>query len=833
MDDVGYPKSSFDAVNGLLMLDCILREKESKGLVLVLPDDPTIVPLVVCECLVSLLMYDVLQAENDLIGQLQIGDTVGLLNGRQIQKGTYLGARDDGEGMCHWIEVKGYRHGIPENRKRRIKPFRSSSDKGRGRKSIAIAGKAVEELFGLSPGEMISMQESKLLCVTGDKSVTKSFMRSLRLGGDDFEALFPMADYISQDRHYPIGRNPLGREPLLGFVSAADVAADIVQDDPKQKLVIIEGRSKVQTAFGSIDRMASSANRPSLVFLLGPNDDAEIKTLVDMGMDSWVWSASDFKRDIETSEEEQESIEGDHPFGIHRNLITRLSKREDVVKNIDLPEIVTTQTARALSLIKMISGSVADGMEAGQLIGSCHRMLRDLLQLAMPLHEFETLMDSAARQADRMDARIESLGNRLKDATGMLIPSHLSPDINALVKALSDIYAALAENNPKADAIIEMIPEMIEKDAVIVCGDKAQAFAMRKWERIPEKIAIIDQSCFPLEDARNFVATGWLGRSFGKKCILASTEGILFLFYGDELRSSENFQKYCHTGGRTMIDKAMRSRMFGGSLTRTDKNAEPTEMPPEDMQTVLDLILSKFHPVEGSPADPGDPIKEAYLVVFDDGSYTYVSRDAGLDKLNRQAKSIETCDITDISSGDEVVFIEGSRRLFEQIISAKVASPEYRKWMETAGVWRAALVDYVQRKSMNAQQLCDELAEAGCNRKAGTIKKWLDGGVISPSEYAAIDSILEVTKDERLGEMIDEVKRACKAIHSLHLKVGILLVRKILDARLRMEDEDIDDDLKKNIEDYARDARILIVQSKSEEPVSVAQARLGKIFSLS
>lgn len=829
MDDIEYPKSGFDAANALLILDCILSEHKSKGLAIVLPDDPSVLPIILTECLLSLLMYDILQAETDVIGSLRIGDTAGLLSGRKIQKGIYKGreSRDDGE--YYRIEVKGCEYLIPESRKWRIKPFTSASIKGRRRQGVAIAGEELEALFGQQPGEILSVQKSKLLFVTAEKSSLKSSSRSLKLGNDEFEALFPMADFTAADRSYPIGRNPLGREPLVGFVSAPDVAADIATQDRHQRLLVIEGKSKLASS-GSIERIRNLASKPSLLFLLGPDDDEELKHLADSGVDTWVWTPSDFRKVTE-------GIDGDaaadeHPFSAHRRLLDRLSKRTATVKILEPPSGMKDSIQRVLSALKEISSQVPDRLETGKLIGSCHRMLRDLSQLPIPMNEYEAVLEASGRQAAKFEARLETLQDRFAGAMGFGIPLHLAPQVKNILSSLASIHSSLKSSNPKWDALLSLSSETPDGAMSIVCGDRDQVFAMRRWERMPAGFVPIDQSGFPLDDIPSVIISGWLSRAFAKKSMLAPADTLIQFLYPHEVAPHENFNKYCPMSETSRIDEGLRKRMFGGKMERKTETDTGLSEGGEDMQAVLDMILSKFHPATNPAGSSDEPVRQAHLTVFDDSSYTYFTKDSRLDRLDRQERKIEVCDITEISSGDEIIVTEGSRELFDQMVKAKLATSEYRKLAETASLWQVALRDHIQRTGMDLRTFAERLGEAGCKRKPATIKKWLDGKVINPEDNA-LECIAHVTGDERLRDSVPQVRSACRAIHSLLTRIGYLLVRKILDAKAKMEDEDLDDDLKKNIEDYANNARILTVQTVSTDEYPVPQGMLGEIVSIS
>ena len=170
--------------------------------------------------------------------------------------------------------------------------------------------------------------------------------------------------------------------------------------------------------------------------------------------------------------------------------------------------------------------------------------------------------------------------------------------------------------------------------------------------------------------------------------------------------------------------------------------------------------------------------------------------------------------------------------MFEELLSILQKSEEYRKVSAVANIWREALQDYVEENNVTDKDLVTMFKMVGCPRTIHTIRSWLKGNVIGPSydNYSAISAIAKITKSPNLETNHDEVIRACKTLHALHVKTGWLLVHNIINSAIEPEDdEDINDETRERLQAYSGSAKLKIIKAISDETFSVPVGEIGRL----
>jgi hypothetical protein len=221
---------------------------------------------------------------------------------------------------------------------------------------------------------------------------------------------------------------------------------------------------------------------------------------------------------------------------------------------------------------------------------------------------------------------------------------------------------------------------------------------------------------------------------------------------------------------------------------------------------------------------------DAFKITLSDDSYVYVDKDYKLDKIDRAANKLERCRVNSLQEGDELVFAETNRSMFEELLAILQESVEYKALYESASIWRTALLDYMEKTDTSETELVSLFKLVRCPREIQTIRTWLRGQVIGPTRdsYAAIYAIERITRDERLVGRTDEVIHACKSLHALHVQTGYLLVRTIINSSVP-KDENVNSETSQRLEKYSARARMRTVTEISDYTVPMAVRRNGKL----
>lgn len=829
-----YRKTTFDKINASLLFERLAESGEKDDLAIVMPDDPTVPLLVIIEGLLSLLKYDLLMSSSQVLAGLNPGDQVGLIDQqtRKVVPGIFRGTEDSFYRVETVEKSAVITNKIPAHRSWRIQPFQSSSGKGR---AATLAGQFLEEIIGLPAGGVMAVQQSKALIVTAEKGKTLETLKDVLLGEESIESIFPMCNYGNVESPTPIGSNALQREPLLGFVANTDMAVDIALDDPKVKLIIIDGASKVRAHYPDIERLNYDDKPRKIVCLLKSTDEDEIKTLADMGIDTWVWRRRDFAEMTELSTLRLRNNQT--PFAIHNRFLNYLAGPEPDVTVIEHGPI-DENVAAFLKGFRKISNSLPVSEDAGLILRWSVSLFNSLLQLPLPMNDYEQYLSTVEGGARLLfENRITSLHDKLKDAYGFAIPSALQSDCEKMIGVLRDIHAALKLQNPKALMLDALIEERHNNDVTVVCCRPEYAAAIKHTNR-HQGVNAVTLSEAGMEPEEDIIITGWYNRRIMAKFFLSPHKKQQYLFYSKEKQAYDQLLRTHPCSSESLIDSHLREA-YKQPVEDTASEASEVEAAPEeerrdDIDTLLSQLIKKFgRPSYGEQFQGYDKADfvEAHMLVFEDDSYTYATDTYQFNRLARENHSYKKCKLQEVNPGDEFIFASSERDLFDEVIGAVGKTAEYRELWHNATLWRKALEKYIETHNTDEAQLLIELRLAGFAPDLGTLRSWLKGTTITPSGngYSAVYAIAKLTRDRELTDRVDKVIEAHKKITAIHIQTGKVLVRSIISAVARDEEDDISDDLRQKIESYSHNARVVTLREISSDKMSVPPQVVGRL----
>ena len=206
-----------------------------------------------------------------------------------------------------------------------------------------------------------------------------------------------------------------------------------------------------------------------------------------------------------------------------------------------------------------------------------------------------------------------------------------------------------------------------------------------------------------------------------------------------------------------------------------------------------------------------------------------MTENQNLHRLNREGRFIEKCQLGNITPGDELVFAESQRDMFEDLLSIISQSEQYKLLFSDVRLWHESLLGYMDENVIDEDSLLPKLAVIGCNVGMGTLKSWINGNLISPSESNLRD-LAKVISNNHLNKNLEHVILSARKIHSLHIQTGRLLVRKIINAVVQDDDTDIDEETQNRIVEYSKKARIVTVREVNPGIMQIPAKAIGKLF---
>lgn len=829
--DAVYTKSAYDKVNASLIFERLAEETGKDDLALVCPDDPTTTLLIIIESLLSLLKYDMLNSSSQVLSTIKLGDPVGLMYKRKMLPGIYTGVNEINGRTMHGVKTEdGVTTWLPLDLSRwRIQPYMSAGLSARKR-SAQVFGEILEELIGLPPGGLMAFQRSRALLVTPEKGRVIEAIRGVTLGGDPIEAVFPVADYGGPDNWQPVGGNALQREPVLGLVSNVDTAVDIALSDPSVKLVIIDGASKVRTGYGSISRLNSDTSPRKIICLLKTVDEEELTTLAALNIGAWVWKRPDFSAEDEAYHPVPPG--NAPPFELHERIINNLAGAEPQAVRVEAYKQLDKAVKSAMSRIRLISRETPKSDDAGFIFRWAVSLINSMLQLPVPMHEYNAYVDSAGTDSGlRLDAKIAAFEEKLKNSYALVIPSALTEECDRLTQNLWNIYKLLSLRNPKAEELDKILDDNKDRRITVACCRPEYAEVVRKIHAFNKKVRVIPVSEAGSIPDENLIVTGWLNRRLAARLFLAPYKNITYLLYEREALSYHQVMRSHPSSPVSVADADLRT-MFGLDTAAVPEADAPVADNGNDIEDLIKAVNDKF----GTPAyaDQLHPYGTADMVsakrlVFEDDSYAYLSDTQNTDKLDRTNRSTHKNKLNDIAIGDELIFADSGRDMFEELLDIIRETDEYKALFEKARLWHRALESYIEENNLDEEKLVTHLALVGSRPNIQTVRMWVKGTVISPAkEY--LQAIAKVTGNAELNSKLDEVTEACTKLYALHIQTGRLLVRRIIKAAVQEDEDMLNEEAREKIEAYSQNARVVTVREISDVTIDVPAKATGKLF---
>lgn len=448
MGGVSYGKTQFDKTNISLVLEHLIGNSDN-FLLIVYPHDPTITPVSFIEGLISLLKRDVLAEDSEVLSGIEIGDSVVVISGRTIVPGIYLGIEKGSDGITrHQVreDVKAsspVTHGIPISRQWTIQPYSQAGTKKNKRQAEAY-GERLEKILKLPPGGLLAFQKSKMLFVAKNKGQLKEDLSGVNLGGDPLTAVFSVADYVSDKKFVPIGRDPLRREPTGGLVSNLDHAVDIALSDKSIRLIMVDGASKLRSHFGSLERLRNDSDSCRVICLLNAEDEDQITTLKKIGAQAWIWKRSDFSE----MKAEDLQLKVGNPVAVHNNILNYLGGVDPQIFTVEQSPELTEAINASFDFIRKISGKTEGDLDCTVLLRWSVSLINNMLQLPIPVSDYHNYVSTLeGSNYLRLDEKLKSIEKKVKSSYGFSVPLDTKDEWEQLLSRMRLIYKLLKHSD--------------------------------------------------------------------------------------------------------------------------------------------------------------------------------------------------------------------------------------------------------------------------------------------------------------------------------------------------------------------------------------------------
>jgi len=353
---------------------------------------------------------------------------------------------------------------------------------------------------------------------------------------------------------------------------------------------------------------------------------------------------------------------------------------------------------------------------------------------------------------------------------------------------------------PKHDALAEKLFSMGTKRVALVVPERSdKAKIGQYWQawckdlNLPAEIEVLYPSEYynsPCDRYDDTIVVGWLKRAIMRKTLYSfNTQSYTVLLYDYEKRWKNYDSNRWNTAlnseeNRKTIEKSFNSERIKVSTSRFEPAAqEKADIPETDEQEEIETVLreNKFrqYVATGGKKTENETV-EAIPVNYVGGYLAFYRTShriiSASNIIENDADKIETKLPNELRMGDFVVVREVDRDLVKEMAEVILERSGLADKRELAGKWKDALE--IETLFYTPEQIYERLQKVGCTRSLATVRSWIsDESRIAPQSKDDLKYIAEITENEVLKELLDQVYDAAQIVWTAHQKAGVNLTR--------------------------------------------------------
>jgi len=641
---------------------------------------------------------------------------------------------------------------------------------------------ALDYLFSTDTKTRVSGVEKRVITVM---PVVMAHYMANRLGlyGHAMKDAVPMGHLSVAERVEPWSNRFGLQEPLLIFVSDADVACAFVEDSPDDYHVVIvdtTGRNANKTA--SLRRL-QQFKIPTLI-VSSERAAYGLNLIDDERVGVWEWNDDDFSALLWPVQHTKDYA---GPLVKYERRLQLRSPLLPEIKKIPFrPGKEAFESARQVQACARRRGG-EQLAELDDILVLIYRIMSRLLRSAVPVTKYALFV----KQIEADFKELNSIRQRSR-----YLSREEQVAISEAEETLLKLLAELQRDNPKANTLLEML--VAEPSLAIICPDARLRPDLEEayLDLGTRVLASYDDEDGDLKGA---IVPGWFRNDRMATLLMPPvTKPLYLVLYDVEHKWYVKFQRDRRKARQARSARCSRSKLFPGVKGWRKPKQEPSKLTDagpdsglQDLEEIQEHSYSIYRQrvYKAAKSDGSEAEVLAQLVIFEGGLYAFLTElynanvvthliDASIGDPDDEA-DVKQKRITQLKLGDALLFHRGSDRDVIRVAADKILAPGIRG---TSSLWRTAMSNYVTSKKLTSEEFWKRLRDVGCPLKHQTIKIWLENdNMIAPQAYNRdVRLIAIVTGDVTLSKRIEDVIRAIHMARSAHLRVSKQLAKQVL-----------------------------------------------------
>ncbi len=667
-----------------------------------------------------------------------------------------------------------------------------------GKAKSDAAFSSLDNLLQIRSRGNLGLFENNVALVS-DIGVTRDFACDHRIGDERLSEVLLWGSIGDGGNGKPLhGRNI---DALPTFVVANNIhgaSAWSESQTEKCQAIVFDGARRATQSLGALDDRVLDRRVP-VVVVCDAHDNNEWAPLLERGFRAWNWNKENLAAASIASEDKS-------VFAFWRRRIENF-RRDDVVAHGATSSVLEPVAAALFAFERVLGDEHATWrILAGEIYRHLNTQARDLVQ-------------PDATSLSLVRETTKSLCTRI-EAPDMWLPQSVLGAKNDLGLALHQWIENPAATNVKCDLLRAILADG-EGEITVVCADEDAAKSARHFwgnerrqGRAPRRtmsFVAADEMLHERVCYEEIVVAGWLGgRRMSELLRTPFASRVHILLHPFEAR-------WCGSARRrwqqtSQIEYSMREwsawlGLSAGELSLPAGGKEETNTAPQSGKTaqiemvfdelldnlvdnVVDDVLSFEVRVQQTKyaasraRSPEDETEKARLTVFRDGRWAFFSEFRRVwratEIVQRSGKTIPRVRVTDLQSGDWVIFRQSGRDAIRDVADRNLKR-QYPDARRLSGLWREALRRRLRESDGRLQTLAEELRSGGFARHYTTLRGWVfDDDIIGPADPNDLLHIAVATGDRELESSFEQVRAAISTVRSAHLQAADAIEQRLM-----------------------------------------------------
>lgn len=551
------------------------------------------------------------------------------------------------------------------------------------------------------------------------------------------------------------------------------VAASIDNGNPIQSVIIdISNMNLIISQMDMLDELLEK--KIPVIFVTDTANSLDLTELVSRKFNVWRWDKGSITKELYS----------------HSNTTINYALENCVKQNVQYIKVVGNEISESAKILAKYRWKTQEqSVQIMDMYGKLTGLSFDILRETVPTSDVEV----------QLKANILDECKSILEHERSYITISEYDDYDKVINNYRHVFSYGYKLN-KHDALLKIFEENRGKKICLLISDHGSKAKIKNyWMEKIQKYDILLDVLYPSEYyavSKNkydlTIIVGWLKRAIMRKAIFSyHTKSYIVLLYDYESRWKNHDAKQWKqaldkSDNKRTIEHAFNSKDVVISTTtfQTEENSVTTisgeEIALEDELEEIDVVLreNRFKRYVRTGQRVGNNIVEAIPINFVGGYIAFYQTGHEVVSVTKiilqESDKIDSVTPDKLHNGDFVIIRESDKDIIREMADLILKKNGQRGYRDLARKWREVIE--IELLFVTPKQFYESLVEAGFTKGFPTVKRWIENdNVIAPGQIEDLQYIANVTQNQVLTELMEEIFEAARIVRAAHIQAGRVL----------------------------------------------------------